>query len=318
MPDARTRFSRTDEYQLKNMVLAGRCVAFVGAGLSVPPGKTWRPLVGQLAKRCDIAFDNEEPETEIFDRCIDKSESLCTETLKELFPRHIAATRTGISYLLRLKFRAVLTTNFDPWLRQQSTYRHYQKCHVYPDLPLTGSLQGRIYYLHGYFNSDDENASLGALVFGARSFQQAYDSRTSASLLPGFLLNTLVYENVVFICFNPLEPHIRRILEASMRVRRDLAAATRHRAGDVPKRFVLWPAVAGLDGEEREREETRITWIRSLDVVPVFYEPEAPDHRGLERLLDSWVDEGDLADRSAPFKSGFDLTPQEQGQGGLP
>jgi hypothetical protein len=147
-----------EEVETKRFVLDGRCVAFVGAGISIPPSKNWLNTVKDIAERCEVPFEDRRPLPEIIDECIDKSEFTCTEVCRDFFPRHTTISRTAINYLFRLPFKAILTTNFDPWLRQQSRQKDYKQCHAYPDLPLHLGLEQRIYYLHGYFDSNDKDA----------------------------------------------------------------------------------------------------------------------------------------------------------------
>jgi len=299
-----------DALELKNLVLRGECVAFVGAGLSIPPGRDWEGLVKDVANHCSVSFDNGGSLPEIIDKCIKVDERGCNEVLRDSLPRHIATTRTGIGYLHRLPLKAILTTNFDPWIRQQSRQERYQRYHIYPDLPLHCGLDSGIYYLHGYFDSGDMTANIHRLVFGERSFREAYEE----SLLPGFLLNVFVYENILFIAFDPTEEHVSRLLLQSMSIRRAIDSLPRLPTDMPKKRFALWPAPVGKTPEERETEYAGISRIRSLEVTPVFYDRGGSDYRGLEELLYSWIQEGELKDRPAPFSTGFDLSSQSQAE----
>ena len=294
--------TKNDELELKNLVLHKQCVAFVGAGLSIPPGPEWKNLVKDVTDECGISFNDSLSLPHLVDSCIGKDEAKCCQALRKHFPNYVASCRTAIGFIHRLNFVAIITTNFDPWLWQQSTQSQYKKgTFTYPNLPLHDSLDGGIYFLHGYFDSDSLSANIKDLVFGQGSFDRAYNE----SLVPGFLLNVLTYRNIVFIGFNPTEPHMANVLKMSAAIRRSIVAS----GGDpknAPKRFILWPAPQGMTRDELVRDETIISTIQDLEVTPVLYVPREIDHRGLDALLHGWVQEGDLKNRSAPFRTGFE------------
>jgi hypothetical protein len=303
--------SPTEEVEAKRLVLDGKCIAFVGAGASIPPGENWNDTVRRIATHCGIPIEDNMSRPEIIDKCLDKDEATCNQACRDLFPRHIASSRPAMDYLLRLPFKALLTTNFDPWLRQHSRRDHYQRCHIYPDLPLHYGLKDGIYYLHGYFDSEDRNATVRALVFGERSFREAYEG----SLLPGFLLNVFTYETVLFVGVDPTEQRLFTLLQQSISIRKQIASDSTA-ISVPPKRFILWPTPVGASPEQRAQEDATISAIRSLETTLVLYDRKKSDYRGLEELLFSWIEEGDLKNRPAPFKAGFDLGRHRQPEEG--
>ena len=237
--------------------------------------------------------------TEIVDRCLEQNEAACDAFMREELPKHHSASRTLLSYVLRLPFVAILTTNFDPWLRQQTRANEFGECYVYPGLRLSGGIRKAIFYLHGIFDSDDPNAGVRRLVFGTESFREAY----SDSLLPGFLLDVLTFRNVLFIGFNPREEHFAELLRRSSRVRRRLADPA---SGVLPKRYVLWEAPALSSRLDQARHDAVMAEFQALEVTPCLFDPMGSDRRGLERLLYGWVEEGSADKRPAPFATGFD------------
>jgi hypothetical protein len=297
-----------DELRLRKAVLGGECVAFVGAGLSVPPGKKWKLLVQDIAARCRVSCDEDMSLPCIVDKCIDADEQKCDEALRELLPRHVASTRPAVNYLLRLPFKALLTTNFDPYIYLQCRRERYPELYIYPDLPLVNSVKAKLYHLHGFFDSDDRNASIRSLVFGKRSFETAYRK----SLLPGFLLNVFVYEKVLFVCFNPMDECISKLLDQSNLLRHEVVSSARSKVRQLPERFALWSK--GKSASTEDVSEDAVNQMRSLQITPVIYDRTAEDYRGLEKLLSSWVAQADLADRPPLYRTGFDLcvtTPPE-------
>lgn len=291
-----------EEQEAKRDVLEGRCVAFIGAGISIPPGRDWDGLVKEIADRCKIAFDGRTSLPSIIDQCIESDESTCNEACRELLPRHVATSRTAMNYLLKLPFRAILTTNFDPWLQQQSWSMRYKRYHIYPDLPIHNGLKDGLYYIHGFFDSINRDANIRSLVFGEQSFREAYEK----SLLPGFLLNVFTYETILFIGINPTEKYLSRLLRASIDIRKKISTNFRQ-ANTLPKRYILWPVSGEASLEESEIEKRTISETLSLDVTPIIYDKKMSDYRGLEEFLFNWTQEGDIKSRPPPFKTGWDL-----------
>jgi hypothetical protein len=291
-----------DSVEAKDLVLTeGRCVAFLGAGISIPPGGTWKQLVSDIATQCNVPFDDNVQASEyphVIDRCITQDESGCNQALRSSLPEHVTVSRTAVDYVHRLQLKAIFTTNFDPWIRQHSREERYQKVHVYPDIPLNSGTKGRIYYLHGYFSSEDPNASIRKLVLGHQSFQDAY---INSSFLPGFLLNVFVYENILFIGFNPTEANVSALLKQSIVIRREISPS-----GPTTKRFILLPAPSGRTMQDKAREAAFISEVQALDITPIYYDNSAADYSGIEELLYSWINESSLKDRPAPFKTGFE------------
>lgn len=298
----------TPEHQeLKTLVLSGKCVAFAGSGLSNPPAGDWKTLVNAIAVQCGVPFDDSVPAAEylnVIDRCIASSEDNCNRALRAELPAHVAASRTAIGYVHRLPFKALVTTNFDPWIRQQSRSGKYTGgVHIFPHLPLNRGIDGHIYYIHGFFDSEDASSSIVKLVLGQNSFDEAYGD----SLLPGFLLHLFVYENIVFIGFNPLEEHVKELLRRSIHLRLRVAKSLGVAPPASPKRYILWPTTATASPAEAARERALISELTALEITPVFYDKTASDYRGIEQMLFSWVAEGDLKERPAPFDTGFDV-----------
>src|SRR5205085_3438139 len=118
-----------------------------------------------------VTFNDSIPTTEypaVVDNCISINETGCNEALRAKLPAHVATSRTAIGYVLRLPFKALITTNFDPWIRQQSRMEKYKVTHVYPHLPLNDGLGNRIYYIHGFFDSEEPTSSIVKLVLGKK------------------------------------------------------------------------------------------------------------------------------------------------------
>lgn len=196
------------ESDARDLVLKGDCIAFIGAGMSIPPGQQWRGLVEDIARRCSLKVEDQSL-PEIIDLCREGNPNQYEKALREQLPKHVARTRTALNYLLRLPFKAFVTTNFDPYLHNLSMSDAVERVHVYPDLPLHKGLSKAIYYIHGCYDSEDHCSYSRPLVFGAKEFARAYSSE---SLLPGLLLNIFIYEHIVFLGFDPSERHLTDLL----------------------------------------------------------------------------------------------------------
>lgn len=200
-----------------------------------------------------------------------------------------------MTYLSRLPFRILLTTNFDPWVGDICYPGPFEKMYIYPNIPINQSSNRCLYYLHGRFCSDDENPSIRNLVFGKKSFDVAYNE----SLLPGFLLNIFVYENILFVGFNPTESSIEKLLYKSIGIRSAIKASFPGMDKHLGQRYALWPT---LNTETLDvQQEHTFSELRSLEVIPIPYEQKGVDCRGLESLLFSWIVAKSLLDRKDPF-----------------
>jgi len=290
------------EGDARDLVLKGDCVAFIGAGMSNPPGRQWKQLVEDIASRCGVKVED-QPLPEIIDLCQEGNPNQYEKALREQLPKHVARSRTALNYLLRLPFKAFVTTNFDPSLRNLSTTDVVERVQVYPDLPLNKGLSKAIYYIHGCYDSEDHRSNPQPLVFGAKEFEQAYSSE---SLLPGLLLNCFTYEHIVFLGFDPSERHVADLLNKANAVQTSIIGGENVVPNTVRRRrFLFWPSFDGCDEEKQAEWDAQIEGFRALDITPIIYDPEEADHRGLERILYGWVERGDLLKRPAPFTSGL-------------
>ncbi|MCX5885233.1 MAG: SIR2 family protein [Proteobacteria bacterium] len=288
------------EIEAERLVLNGCYVAFIGAGMSNPPGKQWRETVHDIARRCNVKTNNKTL-YDLIDECQEANSIEYERAFRELVPKHVPTSRTALNYLLRLPFKSYVTTNFDPWLHNLSTSTNIERVHAYPDLPLHKGLSKAIYYLHGYYDSDDSMCDPKRLVFGTKTFEQAYGYE---SLLPGFLLNLFTYEHILFLGFNPSEKNISDLLKKANSIRKSFIDVRNLKK---PKRYIFFPLFNVSDKEKQAKWDAEIEQLTSLEIIPILYEAEGEDYIGLEKILYNWVQHGELKNRPAPFKAGFDL-----------
>lgn len=287
--------------EARAIIQRGDTVAFIGAGLPAPWAGTWLSLVEDIAAECGVAVDPDHL-PRVIDQCVIANADACDRVLRNRLPFYSVRLRAAMSYALRLPFHACLTTNFDPSVLQTATREQFPQAYRYPDLRLDGGVKGGLYYVHGYFDSRDRANNVRALVFGERSFNEAY----TTSLLPGFLLNVLTYRRVVFMGFNPLEDNFAKLITQSNQIRRQVADARGVARVDF-EHIALWqaPTPVAVDPAKRARDLDRIDRLAGLQIGTVLYEPGI-EHEGLEELLYTWVEQGDLAHRAPPFPTAFD------------
>ena len=119
---------------LVDSILGGRCLAFIGAGFSVPVMPSWGELLEGLAGRLDVEGRAPEPGNALHfeafgqwlrDQAGARWEPLVKQVLDERLvaatPAARAAMRVRLDLLRRIPFKAILTTNFDPTLEATAT-----------------------------------------------------------------------------------------------------------------------------------------------------------------------------------------------------
>jgi CheY-like chemotaxis protein len=115
---------------LTRSILDGRCIAFVGAGFSRPAIPDWRSLLVQLASELDaevaLANDASALDFELIGAELRRragSDAAFERLVKRIVDRSLSPGAAGHDtmrrrreLLQRIPFKAILTTNFDPWL----------------------------------------------------------------------------------------------------------------------------------------------------------------------------------------------------------
>jgi hypothetical protein len=181
--------------QLGEAILAGRCIAFVGAGFSQPAVPGWTSLLSELGRRLgvnvDLPTNASALEYELLGQALrERANSaaafemhvmdvLESHTLKDGPAAKGRETMKQRTELLRsIPFKAILTTNFDRWLPGHHTgpdtyWNVLREEHgrwwefpvrssdPHPDVP--------IIKLHGEANGDPDN---GAIVLGRTDYRR--------------------------------------------------------------------------------------------------------------------------------------------------
>ncbi|MBE0552001.1 MAG: SIR2 family protein [Ignavibacterium sp.] len=189
---------------LINDLNSNRCVAFVGAGVSVNKGyRAWKNLIYDQAKdvslkglleTAGISFKEVghlKTYSQIMDYCKDKMEPTdFINFLKTEYSRKSSEISENHSLICKTNFKHIITTNFDPCLYDNAES-------LVPDLktfganPLEFNEVRTLFQLHGRayaIESEDDsrlNNLIGGLVFGEKSFLEAY--------FEGFEISSFLY-----------------------------------------------------------------------------------------------------------------------------
>ena len=138
MPSTRRPSTPAPPAELVKAILSGNCIAFVGAGFSRPGGvRLWSELIlelahdelrpGRAARRfIDTLLKGRSPSAHELDQAAQVLEdALGTEPFRRHLVEHVRAARWNrqmherVRLLRGIPFRAVLTTNYDQFLRAQ-------------------------------------------------------------------------------------------------------------------------------------------------------------------------------------------------------
>lgn len=279
------------------------CVAWIGAGLSRNAGyPSWPDTVRKLCSVCRVGPLAPHEEWEA-DGLIDKAEECKTanpeayrSTLADLFGRRPVETRLAFSYLMKLPFKAYVTTNFDPLLAVAGRTHERGPLFAYPSLPLVklGLDSHPVFYIHGLARHGTQ-ATGDDLILARSDFESAYQG-----IVGSFLDQLLTYYPVLFLGCRLTEPTMHETFRRVHRIHVDILA--KYPSASPPRRYALLPKREPRDGgfgqsqdsarrakveEERRlgdmREERRLGDMR---VEVGRYDPSDPSHSELEQFLE--------------------------------
>jgi len=186
---------------LKDVISAGDCVAFLGAGVSMPDYPDWRDLVAKLAKVCGVQ-EPPKPQAslkELAEQARRTDEGAYWDVLHYEFQnRKCPETAYRYHMLARIPFKAYLTTNFDPLILDiLKLHRNIAFCE-YPWLPTERLCEspGVVFYLHGRMRPSKAPANHPEIILTESDFKEAYDG---ASKLPHLLNAALTEHDVCFL-----------------------------------------------------------------------------------------------------------------------
>ncbi len=296
-----------DADRLKQKIRSGECIAFVGSGPSTGAGyPSWNTLLRELCSATGVV-------------CADQLECKPTETLLALadsclqanaheycnvLSRYFACTPPNIPdelrYVAKLKFRAYVTTAFDPLLHlaleDEATGN---LVYTYPSLP-TEFNQRHLFHIHGKIEVGSE-ADSSKIILGSTAFAHAYDGKNS--LLWGFLQQLLTYRSCCFVGCGFREPDLQRLFTVCGTIREEIGkmggldSAPEHFAllpRDLPELEVLLEQNEVLrQATEREiaaQNSRRAEVLKQAGITVIRYEVEKSRHLGLKEFLRECAD----------------------------
>lgn len=251
---APSSFSPTPYAGLEDVLRAGECVLFIGAGLSLPAGMpSWKTLIERLA--ADLKIQTNGPldfldvaqwyrEHEAFG--LDRLVQLVRQTFAD--PQGQVKPTLAHYLLLSLPVRQVITTNYDNLIERSLTALHRYPIKIIKQEEVVRTGQGDGVYvvkLHG----DAESATRGGDIVLARDDYDSFFSERPAMalLLEGLLLN----QSFFFVGYSLSDPNFRqvyaRIATMLQNAKRPAFATTFDLAGDTGAYLVNQWKNKGLD-----------------------------------------------------------------------
>jgi hypothetical protein len=261
--------------ELTHRVLGGRCIAFLGAGLSMPMYSDWDGLIGKLCDRCGVT-ERTGPQGSALTPmalaalALAANRSEYYNTLRREFSRRDPSDRHHL--LVRIPFEFYFTTNFDYLLlRAFELHAIPVKYLSYPDISRDPMQRLDVVHLHGRI--DPDSAADPSLVLTTDEYAQAYDANDS--LLRAFLLQMLPVRSVCFLGCSLTDPYLTGVFRICNALRTRIHA-DRHPLA--PKWFVLLDDAAVLPAKF---DDTGVQVVR--------YDRRNESYQGLNDILEHWA-----------------------------
>ncbi len=290
--------------ELKDVILSGKCVTFIGSGLSMDIYPSWHELVNSLCKGC--GSNHRVTSDSIPKAFLDAAQGAkdCNKDkyfsiLGEIFGR--PADKASLTYdaLLALPFDSYVTVNLDPLLAltgRRASLECSKDIKAFPSLDRRNMGNRTIHYLHGYIEENTVPAD-GTIVLADGEFDDAYD-RSGNSMT--FLLPMLENDPIVFIGCRLREPVMERVFPICKehQLKRQDLSQSRNGSSKPPRRFILLPIpeVETEEGrkhcdqmqrqEQRERQQKEDNYYQDMDITPVWYQASGSDHSMLRFTLE--------------------------------
>lgn len=280
------------EQALVSAIDAGRCVAFVGAGLSFPAVGGWRDLLLEVAARSRdssiakvvrelVGDGSDNVSLEAAAQLLEDAEpdgklgELVATTIEALCHRAGPAedvVRQRVEHLERIPFRAILTTNFDRYLPGElpgpGVYRRILRAHEL-GTPRYGSPNGRarcpVVCLHGSLTAPR------SITMTRRAYRKRLHADPGYRRFLGTLFST---HTVVFIGFSFTDAYVNE-LRSEVLTLFGHDDETRSQT-PLPTAFTVMPNVTDARRRFLERHE-------GLRVVS--YDAPEGDHAAFDTLL---------------------------------
>lgn len=284
--------------ELKEAILSGKCVAFVGSGVSGDCYAPWCQLINSLCESCGSGFrvSDSSPIEEYLKAAQDAKDHDNAQYhayLGETFGRPVERTTFLYDILLALPFKSYITVNLDPLLYLKATTSNHRHLpvFVYPYLNCQHLDSGGIFYIHGLIR-ENERPAKDSIVLAQREFDEAYRDNGT---LTNFLLHTFEFNAVVFIgcgLREPVMPEVFAICRQNYEKRLEILTARGATDISKPPRFIFRNKpekrneAGEFDRDLSEAEESRETEkLKGMDIIPVWYVSSGKDHSALRFAL---------------------------------
>jgi hypothetical protein len=259
-------------------------IVVIGAGLSHPAFPLWPQLAVEVCRACAYRTSTATAHPKTFQAARDKNPTAYAEFLKHRFSAPIVQIRLSLLYLMRLKFRAYLTTNFDNSIVSAAECVHDRSVgvYVYPEHPDPENLdQQNVVFIHGrcaeLFNKDADN-----LVLHYQAYRRAYVDPPVP--LARFFRGIFARYNCLFVGTSLKDPPVVYLLqnlahdEKPVGKTRVLLLASKAFAANTMEQFEMSRGLESTDAQKWKSEQ-------SIDVLR--YAPLTTDHDGLESVFRS-------------------------------
>jgi SIR2-like domain len=286
--------------ELRDVILSGKCIAFIGSGLSAGCYDPWHELINKLCKHCNHSsrVGRDSPTDAFLDAAQDAKdtdEKAYYSFLGEHFGRPAQNASLLYDVVLSLPFRCYLTVNFDPLLALKSRTAQ-SKCDTnisaYPSLDRGKMTNRSIHYLHGYIE-EGSTPTQGTIVLARSEFDEAYADNSS---LMNFLLPTFVNDPIVFIGCGLKEPAMKQVFSICKKHQQERLEIMKEQGrlnSKPPKQFIFLPKpeVRNKEGkldinESQAAFEKKKAYYNDMEITPVWYAASREDHSTLRYALE--------------------------------
>jgi len=264
------------------MIEDGNCIVWVGSGLSKNAEyPDWKETVRKLCDKCEVTFLSKSEE-ELPDKLIDKAEE-CKKakinayhnTLADLFGRQPVNTRFAYQSLMKLPFKAYVTTNFDSLLSEAGEIEGYEKVYSYPRFPPELGNSHSIVYVHGHARQNNQ-ATGENLILARSDFDEAYND---IGIVKDFVVNIFTHYPLLFLGCSLAEPVMYEVFQKV----HNIHTLIKRKYPDLPlpQRYIMLPIQKQVCSEfpdenieqVERKEKDEINRLNKMDIEIIRYEP---------------------------------------------
>ncbi len=193
-------------------------IIFIGAGLSIPPYKSWMVLLDQLSKKMKIKIKNTQDPILAAQELYENDPEKYLNALKRIFAEVPKSCRDALRDIATINFKAFLTTNFDRTIEFAFHWanRNFSPPLVYPNLQVSLCRDQNIHFVHGRLSEDSKEAN--EIVFHKETYYNAYYSENK--LLARYFFDVLADNDVLFTGFRLSESEpLNHVFQSIIRTR---------------------------------------------------------------------------------------------------